>query len=79
MYGTLSNVVTRVRRAFGHTPNIDWFRVRLNRQVTIDHANAAVAIAQLESTLTVELSRKLRDAGTIPPQTLRSRNHDNIS
>ena len=47
LLGVLSNLAVRIKRRLGHISNVDWLRVRLNHQITIDRARAIVAISQL--------------------------------
>ena len=37
--------------SLGYIPNMEWFRVQLNRAVTLDRAKAHIAIAECERAL----------------------------
>jgi hypothetical protein len=49
----LSRYLLRLRRFFGYVPNVEWMRVGMSREVTLDRARAHAAISELERCITL--------------------------
>ena len=51
---TVRNLLRRIPVALGYEPNIEWFRVRLNPVIVLDHARAHGAITEIERCLRIQ-------------------------
>jgi hypothetical protein len=56
---TVRRLLRRIPIALGHEPNIEWFRVRLNPVIVLDHTCAQAAIAEIERCLRIQRAGQL--------------------
>ncbi len=57
---TVRNLLIRIPIALRYDPNLEWFRVRLNPVIVLDHARAHAAIAEIERCLRIQRATSYR-------------------